>query len=261
MNAVLNPILVLGGLGLVAAAVLVVASKLMHVPTDGRADAIAEALPGANCGACGYAGCADYAQAIVSGGAPLNLCVPGGAPAAAAIGAVMGQSVEAAHQMVAVVACRGGYDNTHDKYDYNGIQSCAACAMFHGGRGDCSFGCIGFGDCAAACPFGAILVENGVASVNYQLCTGCGVCAERCPKNIIRLVPRGKHPVVLCSNHDRGSATRKVCVAGCLGCKKCEKVCPSGAIRVEDNCAVIDFSLCTSCGACANTCPVHAPEI
>ncbi len=258
--SVLNCVLVLGGIGIAAAVVLVVASKIMYVPSDERAELIAAALPGANCGACGYAGCADYAAAISAGKAFPNLCVPGGAEAAKRIGEILGEEVEASERRVAVVACRGSYASTHDKYLYNGVRSCAACSMFHSGRSDCSYGCVGYGDCAAVCPFGAIKVNNGVAEVDYSLCTGCGKCASACPKKIIKLVPYGHRPLVLCSNHDKGSQTRKVCVSGCLGCKKCERSCPAGAITVDDNCAAIDFSKCISCGKCVEVCPVHAPN-
>ncbi len=259
MNSVIYCVLVLGGIGLVAAVVLVVASKIMYVPSDERAGLIAEALPGANCGACGYAGCADYAAAVSSGGAAPNLCVPGGSEAAKRIGEILGEEVETAERRVAVVACRGSYDSTRDKYIYNGVQSCAACAMLHSGRGDCAYGCVGYGDCAAVCPFGAIKVNNGVAEVDYSLCTGCGRCVETCLKKIIKLVPYGRTPLVLCSNHDRASETRKVCVSGCLGCRRCEKACPAGAITVDDNCAAVDFSKCIGCGKCVEVCPVHAP--
>lgn len=261
MNLVLYAVLILGGIGLLASVVLVIASKLMYVPTDERATQIAEVLPGANCGSCGFAGCADYAAAIAAGKAALNLCVPGGAAVAAKVGDIMGETVETKERMVAVIACRGSYDSTHDKYDYNGIESCAACNMFHSGRSDCPYGCVGFGDCAAACPFGAITVQNGLASVNYNVCTGCGTCVAKCPKKIIKLVPYGMHSIVLCSNHDRGSQTRKACVSGCLGCKKCENICPQGAIKVDDNCAVVDFSKCIGCGQCVSVCPVHSPTL
>ncbi len=260
MNLVLPSVLLLGGLGFACALILVIAAKIMFVPEDDRVAEILAALPGANCGACGFAGCSEYATAVSSGNASPHLCLPGGEASAAKIGEILGETVSVGEKKVAVVACRGNYDSTHDKYTYNGLESCAACSMFHSGRGDCSFGCLGYGDCAATCPFDAISVHNGVASVNYSRCTGCGMCVPRCPKRIIKLVPYGKHPFVLCSNHDKGSLTRKVCVSGCLGCKKCEQTCPTGAITVQDNCATVDFSLCSSCGMCEKVCPVHAPS-
>lgn len=261
MNPVLIAVLLLTGTGLLASVILVIASKLMYVPVDETANEIAKALPGANCGACGYAGCSDYAAAVASKKAAPNLCVPGGADAAEKVSAIIGEDAGEIIPMVAAVACHGNYDNTRDKYRYAGVKSCAASNMLHAGRSECAYGCIGFGDCVSACKFDAISVENGVAIINYAVCKGCGACVAKCPKGIIKLVPRTTRSLVLCSNHDKGAKTRKTCVSGCIGCMKCEKVCPNGAIKVDNNCAIIDFSKCGGCGECMRACPVHAPKI
>ena len=253
-------ILVVTVIGLLGAAILVIAAHFMHVEEDERIGLVAGALPGANCGACGYAGCSDYAKAIVEG-APTNKCVPGGAACASAVSAIMG--VEAGEVVVrkAIVACQGSYDHTEDKYEYQGIESCAACAALYNGRAACPFGCLGYGDCAKECKFDAITVSNGVARINPAKCTGCGACEQTCPKHIILVRPESEKPVVLCANHDRGAMTRKACSAGCIGCMKCEKVCPEGAIKVTENVAFIDHEKCTGCRKCMNECPVHAITI
>lgn len=246
--------------GLIGAGILVLAAQFMHVDEDERIGIVLEALPGANCGACGYAGCADYAKAIAEG-APVNKCVPGGANTANAVGIIMGVEAGEVAKRKAIVLCQGNYDHTTDKYDYNGIASCKACAALYSGSSACEFGCLGFGDCKDACKFGAITVENGLSRVNPELCTGCGACVEACPKHIISLRVESEKPVVLCANHARGALTRKACTAGCIGCKKCEKACPTQAITVVDNVAFIDHEKCIGCRVCVSECPVHAITI
>ncbi len=157
-------------------------------------------------------------------------------------------------EQVAVVHCSGDCQHTQDKVAYSGIETCAAAKMFYGGKGSCTFGCLGLGDCQRACPQNAIFIKDGVAQVYTCDCIGCGVCVKTCPNHLISLVPDTKQMVVACSNRDKGAVTRKVCSAGCIGCKKCERVCPSGAIKVKDNVAVIDYEKCTDCGACAKAC-------
>lgn len=248
---------VCAGLGLLGSVVLVLASRFLAVPQDERVGRLQEALPGANCGACGYAGCADYAKAIAEG-APVNKCVPGGEAVAKAAAAIMGVEAGSVLKRTAYVACQGSYEHTQDKYEYQGVQSCAAMAALHGGCAVCPFGCLGCGDCASACKFGAIEVKNSLAHIDEAKCTGCGACAETCPKGIIRLHTRLDKPVVLCANEDRGALTRKACTAGCIGCMKCAKNCPAGAVTVVNNVARIDEEKCTGCGVCAAQCPVGA---
>lgn len=245
-------------IGLVGAAILVVAAKYMTVEEDPRVGQVTEALPGANCGACGYAGCADYAKAIVSGEAQVGRCVPGGQKSADAVAAIMGVEAGTAVKMKAVVLCQGSYEHTTDKYDYQGVKSCAASAALYGGSSACPYGCLGYGDCVKACKFDAIHVENGLSRVDPDKCTGCGECAKACPKHIISVRPVSANPIVLCANEDRGALTHKECTAGCIGCMKCTKVCPEEAITVKDNRARIDPAKCISCGACVLTCPVGA---
>lgn len=254
----LIPALILGGCGVLAGILLTVASKVFYVEVDERVEKIGEALPQANCGACGYAGCADYANAIVANGAPTNLCKPGGADAAAKIAAVLGTEAADVIPMTAVVHCNGDCNATKPQFDFDGVQSCKAVKRFYNGSGMCKYGCIGLGDCVKACEFNAIKVVNGVAKVNSVICGACGQCAAACPNKIISIRPKSKTIDVLCSSADNGKATKLACSNGCIGCKICEKKCPNGAIKVENLHASIDYDKCTGCGECKSACPVKA---
>lgn len=258
MNPIITAVLVVAGVGAVAAIVLVVASKLMYVPAHEMAEDINETLPGVNCGGCGYAGCHDYALAVARGKAATNLCIPGGTPISRQISELLGVEFKDVAEMVAVVACHGNYDNTHNKYIYSGIKTCAATNMYHQGRSVCSWGCMGYGDCVAICQYGAISIQNGVAQVDFSRCTGCGACAVRCPKTLIKLVSRTSKAIVACGNRDRGAIARKLCLKGCIGCGRCTRICPNDAIHVVDNCAAVDVEKCDSCGKCVTECPVGA---
>lgn len=255
MNAILIPIIAVAAIGLVCAVMLVVASKLMSVPTDEKYSVIRDCLPGANCGACGYAGCDGYAKALSEGNEKrTNLCIPGADAAASRIAAALGVEAQDVVEMVAVVACCGDSSCTSRKHEYSGIPSCAAANLLFAGDGACSYGCLGYGDCAAACPNDAICIEDGLARVIPSRCIGCGLCAKACPKQLIRLVPDTVNTVVKCSNSDKGAMTRKACSKGCIACKKCERDCPADAISIMNNRAVIDYEKCVHCGYCAEIC-------
>ncbi len=257
MGQILIAVAVLSVTGAVCALLLILASKFMYVPVDEKFPKIRECLPGANCGACGYAGCDGYANALAAGEeSKINKCVPGAAKAAQELAAVLGVEFEEAASLVAVVQCGGDCEKTKDKMDYQGIKTCTAAKLFYGGKGACSFGCLGFGDCANICPEHAIKIINGVARVNTWACIGCGMCAKTCPNKLIALKPADAAMVVTCSNKEKGAATRKECSNGCIGCHKCERECPSHAITVKDNVSRIDYSKCTNCGHCAEICPV-----
>lgn len=254
MNTILIAILSVTCIGVLCAVMLVVASKVMAVNEDTRISAVRECLPGANCGACGYAGCDGYAKALVEDEVKTNLCVPGADAVARQLSEVLGVEFEDVVEQVAVVKCRGDNSVTSDKMEYYGEPSCKAAKMFYGGRGRCTFGCLGFGDCAAVCPNDAICIENGMAHVDTRRCTGCGMCAKVCPNGLIVPMADTIRVLVTCSNHERGASTRQECTHGCIGCKKCEKECPEGAVKVENNLAVIDYDKCTGCGHCAEVC-------
>ncbi|MGI5888242.1 MAG: RnfABCDGE type electron transport complex subunit B [Oscillospiraceae bacterium] len=260
METVIYAVSVLTGVGAAAAVLLIIADRFMHVKSDTRTEELRSVLPGANCGGCGYAGCDDYASAVASGKAEIGLCVPGGDAASVAMSRIMGISGPATdvEEKVAVVRCRGTLGNTLNKYDYKGVESCAAASMMFSGNSACIYGCLGLGDCSRACMFDAIKVVDGAAVVDQDKCTGCGMCAKVCPKQIIDVLPLGRRAVVQCRNHDKGAALRKYCKVGCLGCGLCEKACKFGAVKVTDGLAFVDTEKCKACGACIRACPTGA---
>lgn len=256
MTEVLIAIGIVSAIGLVAGIGLSIASKLMAVPTDEKYEAVRGALPGANCGACGYSGCDGYAAAIAAGEAECNKCPVGGETTAAALSDILGVEV-VLDKKVAFVACAGTEAKTSDKYEYTGIRTCAAANLLYNGPSGCKYGCLGFGDCAAACDENGITIFSGVASVNRDLCKGCEKCVKACPKGIISMVPYDYKTMVHCSSKDKGGVAMKICKAACIGCTKCAKECPENAITIENNLAKINPDLCTGCGKCAVVCPNH----
>jgi electron transport complex protein RnfB len=259
MNTVLYAFLVLGVLGALFGMLLAFAAKKFAVEVDERQEAIAEILPGANCGGCGYAGCSAYAAAVVKGQAPVNNCAAGGNAVAAQIAEIMGVAAAETERCVAQVKCSGFVGHAEKKFDYSGIMDCTAAMRLGGGLGPnaCAYGCIGYGSCVAACPFGAISIKYGVARVDHEKCVGCMTCASACPKGLIIKVPYEADVTVACNSQEKGGALRKYCDIGCLGCKICERTCEHDAIHVIDNLARIDYSKCVSCGQCAPKCPRH----
>ncbi len=242
-------------LGAVIGLLLSVASKVFHVKTDERVGRISECLPGANCGGCGYAGCADLADNIVKGNAKVTACTVGGEAVAEKIAAIMGVKADSTSRMRAQVMCSGTLECAEKKLRYKGVSDCRAAAALGGGEKLCPNGCIGLGTCADVCPFDAIEIKDDLAQVNYMKCQGCGLCVTACPKGIIKLIPYDSKHWVGCSSRLKGIETRKSCDVGCIGCGLCAKNCPEGAITVKDNLAIIDYSLCTGCDICTEKCP------
>ncbi|MEG1774467.1 MAG: (Fe-S)-binding protein, partial [Oscillospiraceae bacterium] len=180
MNPIIMAVLSVTGIGLFCAVLLAVAAKFISVAVDDRFPAVRACLPGANCGACGYAGCDAYAQAMIDDPAvKTNLCIPGADSAAQQLAGVLGVEAEDVVERVAVVRCRGNCSNTEKKMDYHGIESCKAAKMFYSGPGLCATGCMGLGDCAAVCPYQAICIgSDGLAHIDPFTCVGCGLCAS-----------------------------------------------------------------------------------
>lgn len=249
------PILIFAVIGAAAGAILVVCSKVFFVKSDGTAAKLAEALPGANCGACGFSGCEGYANAVAQGKAAANLCRPGGKQTAEKLAAIMGTDAQEVEEMKAFVRCNGCVGATEDRFIFTGTESCAAAERFYNGKGTCRSACDGFGDCVKVCDYGAISIVNGIAAVDRAKCVGCGKCAEVCPNGLIAIIPAKQKYAVRCYNTDSAKTVKAVCKNGCIGCKICEKKCAAGAIKVENNRAAIDAAKCTGCGDCAAACP------
>ena len=258
-------VLILGGLGLGFGLVLAAASKVFHVETDPRLEQLNECLPGANCGGCGYAGCGGYAEAVLSGEAPIGKCNSGGNECAQAMGKIMGIDVGEVTRKVALVRCSGEkyYDfdgnlisGAKVKANYEGFHDCLAASKV-GGRGplSCKYGCLGYGNCVKACKYGAMKIVAGVARVDEDLCVGCMACAAACPRDLIVAVEPGRNVVIACNSMAKGAVTTRGCTVGCVGCGLCKKICPNDAITINNNLAVIDYSKCDNCGLCATVCP------
>ncbi len=257
MKEVIFCVAILAIMGAVFGAILGFAAKVFAVQKDPKEEAVLGCLPGANCGGCGFPGCAGYAAAVAAGKADVNRCAAGGAAVAAQIAEIMGVAAGDAVKQVAVVHCTGcGADKT--KYNYEGIQDClAASRVAGGGPLACDFGCLGFGTCEKVCPFDAIHVKNGVAVVDEDKCKACSKCVDACPRHIIALEPykTKKHVAIPCSSQAKGPVVTKVCANGCIGCSICAKACPKEAITIENFLAKIDYDKCVGCTLCAQKCP------
>lgn len=258
MNPIILAVLIVAVIGLILGLALAVASIVMAVPVDKKAEEIRECLPGANCGACGFSGCDGYAAAL-SKGITKNtaLCAPGGNEVSAQIAEIAGLAAGNVKPSAAVVTCQGFCEKANTKMVYNGVESCQMAKQLFGGPKECIYGCIGLGDCVRACPYEAIHICDGVARVNPAMCKACKMCLKTCPNGIIKMMPLHEaKAAVLCVNKDKGAVTRKECQLGCIGCMKCVKACEFDAVKVENFCAKVDFNKCTGCGKCTEVCPV-----
>lgn len=251
-------------LGLVLALVLYLVAEKFKVVEDPRIDEVEKAMPGANCGGCGFAGCRAFAEAAVK--APNldnNFCPVGGNEVMAKVASILGYEVKEKAPMVAVVRCNGSCEARPKINDYEGYPSCKVKAALYSGDTGCSFGCLGCGDCVAACQFGALSMDpvTGLPVVDEEKCTSCGACVKACPKTLIELRPkgpRGMRMYVSCRNQDKGPAAKKACASACIGCGICAKTCTHDAIVVENNIAYIDPAKCKLCRECEAMCPTGA---
>ena len=251
MKEILIPALLVGGLGLLFGALLAFAGIIFKVKKDERIGLILEKLPGANCGGCGFAGCANYAESVAKGESECDLCAPGGKEAAEEIGKIMGKKSEFGKK-VAFVGCSFG---ATDKYVYDGAPDCTYAALLSGGPKTCRYSCIGLGNCVNVCPNGSLRLVDGLPVLDEKTCSGCGACMRACPRGLITIAPQSAKYRVACSSHDKAIYMKDACKVGCIGCGKCTRVCQAGAIYLNNNVARIAYEKCTSCGACAEACP------
>ncbi len=250
--------LIIGSMGAALGIGLAYAAKVFAVEVDEKVVRVREVLPGANCGACGFPGCDGYANAVVAKTAPSNACPVGGEVLAGQIAEILGIAAQHVERKTARVLCNGRCSVSEERYYYQGINDCTAAAQLFGGHKACSYGCLGHGNCVAACPFNAIVIVGGVARVIEDRCRACMKCVAACPKQLIEMVPKEKKYAVVCRSKDKGPVTKRNCEVGCIGCTKCVKTCPSGAISMEGTLAKIDYQKCTNCGECTKVCPTMA---
>ncbi len=256
-------IIILSVIGFLLGIFLAVGSIAFNVEKPELLEKIESLMPGANCGACGFPGCAGLAEAIFKGEAEPANCPVASAAQRSEISVAMGK-VPGADTIsnIAYIKCQGMKDgDVAKKFEYIGIDSCEMAALTSGGWKACEYGCLKLGDCVAACKFGALsLGENHEPIVDKNKCTACGLCVPACPKKLIELVPFKKTYMVTCSSKDKGADTRKYCKVGCIACKLCEKACKFDAVKVVDNIAYIDQTKCIACGLCAKACPQKVIE-
>jgi Na+-translocating ferredoxin:NAD+ oxidoreductase RNF subunit RnfB len=235
------------------------------VPKDPLIDKIREVLPGANCGACGFPGCENYAQAIAKGKAGINACTAGGSAVTEKLAQITGMASEQIQQIVAVLTCQGSVIHTPLKGKYTGIKTCRGAKLSVGSTKLCSWGCLGYGDCVKVCKFDALVMDydKGLPTVDYTKCTGCRMCISECPQGILKGVPNDqKGAIILCANRNPiKQGVIKSCKIACIKCGLCVKQCPQQCIDLSTHIPVVDLSKCNSCGTCVEKCPTKVFKI
>lgn len=255
-----NTLLFLAGIGTVFGIGLAITAKKFAVKIDPRVEKVLDTLAHAHCGACGFAGCEQYAEAVVNkSDVPPNLCTPGGIRTAEAVALITGKKAASREPNYSRIMCKGGWTKSVKKFRYEGVQDCRAVMLAGGGDKTCAFGCLGYGTCSSICPFGAItMTKDHLPQVDIQKCTGCRKCEAACPRKVIQVLPASRQVLVACSSRDKGVETKKNCQVGCIGCGICIKVCPFEAPSLEHNLSGIHPDKCTVCGLCATKCPTGA---
>lgn len=264
MDSIVVSTVILGGIGALAALLLYVVSRWFAVHEDERIADVEALLPGANCGACGFNGCHDFAaQCVLRQSVDGMLCPGAGEANMRRLAAMFGGTASDVVARVAVLKCGGACGVRKPVADYDGPKVCAIVNKVGAGAMSCAYGCLGCGDCVCACRFGALGIDpvTGLPVVDSRKCTGCGACVAKCPRRLLELRPAGvkfRRVWVACSNKERGAVARRGCGAACIGCGKCAKVCPFGAIEVSDNLAYVDAAKCRLCRKCVGVCPTGA---
>jgi Na+-translocating ferredoxin:NAD+ oxidoreductase RNF subunit RnfB len=261
-DVMIYSLITLVSLGILAAVLLYFVAQKFKVEEDPRIDEVAELLPGANCGGCGYAGCRALAEAIVKAMSMEGKTCPGGGDAIDKIADLLGLVAPKTEPKIAVIRCNGTYSNTPKKIAYDAVDSCAFAHTLYAGEGGCPNGCLGCGDCVKVCPFNAMEMDTATGlPIVKDNCTSCGVCIKSCPRGIIEIRYRGKKErriFVSCVNTEKGAVARKNCIVACIACGKCVKVCTFEAITMENNVAYIDMEKCKLCRKCVKECPTQA---
>ena len=236
--------------------------EFFAVEQDPLVGLIREALPGANCGACGFPGCDGYALAAASRQAGTGACSVGGKAVTEKIAALLGTNAEAVTPVIMVLACQGSREHAPLKGEYTGIPTCRGAKLSAGGTKLCAWGCLGFGDCVAFCKFGALSMGDGLPRIDREKCTGCKLCAAECPQQLLREIPKDLDGVMTrCSNRNPvKSMVIKTCKKGCIKCELCVKNCPEQCI-VMDGIPKVDYGKCTACGICAEKCPTKVIKL
>ncbi len=263
-DTIIYTMIALSAIGILAAVILYLVAQKFKVYEDPRIDEVENALPGANCGGCGYAGCRAFAEACVKENELSSLfCPVGGNDCMGGVADILGLEAIAQDPKIAVVRCNGTCEHRPKTNQYDGATSCAVASSLYAGDTGCQYGCLGHGDCVAACDFDAIHMnqETGLPEVVDDKCVACGACVEACPKTLIELRKRGpkdRKIYVSCRNEDKGGVAKKSCEVACIGCSKCFKVCPFDAITMNNNLAFIDSDKCKLCRKCVVECPTNA---
>lgn len=258
---VLVTIISLSLLAVLAAVILYFIAQKFRVIEDPRIDEVQEILPAANCGGCGFAGCRNFAEALVKAESFEGLnCPVGGAAVMEEAARILGKEAPEVEPLVAVLMCNGSPEYRPHTSRYDGIPDCRIAHSLYAGETDCSYGCLGYGDCVRACTFDAMYMDHntGLPVILDDKCVACGACVKACPRNLLELRKKAKKDrkiYVACSNCDKGGPARRACKVACIACGKCVKVCKFDAITIENNLAYIDAVKCTFCRKCVEECP------